>query len=88
MYDQELCKRAFGFMFVLLYRVCTHVEMGILAPILCVFGFVDVEGIYTCKTRNSVKEPFVLCLCYYRGYVNMEYWRYCQRSFVFMLVLL
>ena len=44
-------------MFVLLYRVCTHVMLGILET-----GVV-LEGMYTCKTGNFYNEPF--CLCFF-----------------------
>ena len=58
------------FMFVLLYRICTHVRMGILEKILCVYVCVVVEGMYTCKTVNFGNEPLCLCLCFCRGCVH------------------
>ena len=59
------------FMFVFLYRVCTHVRLRILATISCVYVCVVVEGMYICKTENFVNEPLCLCLCCCRGYVHM-----------------
>ena len=49
-------------MFVLLYRVCTHVELGVLATGLSVYVCVGVEGMYTCKTGIFGNNHF--CLCY------------------------
>ena len=43
MQDWSFWKRYFVFMFVLLYWVCNHVMMGILATSLCVFVCVVVE---------------------------------------------
>ena len=39
-------------MFVLVYRVCTHVRLGILATSICVYVCVGVESMYTCKIGN------------------------------------
>ena len=46
-------------MFMMLYRVCTHVRPVILAMILCVYVGDVVEGIYTCKTLNFGKSVHV-----------------------------
>ena len=46
------------FMFVLVYRVCTYVILGILEIILFVFDCVFREGIYTYITGHFVNEPF------------------------------
>ena len=42
-------------MFLLLYRVCTHIELGVLAIGLSVYVCVGVEGMYTCKTGRFGK---------------------------------
>ena len=39
--------------------VCTHVRLGILANILCVYVSIVVEGIYACKTGNYGNEPLL-----------------------------
>ena len=52
-------QRAFLFMFVLLYRVCTHVRLGILEMILFVYICAVVEGMDACKTENFGNEPFL-----------------------------
>ena len=44
------------FMFVLFYRICTHVRLGILATSLNVYACFVFEGIYTCKIRNVGDE--------------------------------
>ena len=59
------------FIFVLLYRVCTHVRMGILAKSLCVYVCVVVESMYTCETGNFSKDTSYLCFGCCRGYVHM-----------------
>ena len=59
------------FMFVLLYRLCTHVRMVILATSLCVYVCVVVEGMYTCNTGHFGNETLYLFFCYSRGYVHM-----------------
>ena len=45
-------------MFLLLYRVCTHVRLGSLGMSLCVYVCVVVEGMYTFKTGNLCKRSF------------------------------
>ena len=57
--------------FVLLYRVCTNLRLGILATSLCVYVYVVAEGIYTCKYGNFGQQAFVLCLCFCRGHANI-----------------
>ena len=47
-------------MYLLLYRVCTHVELGILEKRFFVYICVGVEGMYTCKTGNFGRNPFCL----------------------------
>ena len=56
---------------MLLYKVCTHVSLGILEKRLLVYVSVVVEGMYTCKTGNFGNNPLCLCLGCCRGYVNM-----------------
>ena len=61
------------FMFLLLYRVCTHVELGVLATGLCVYVCVGLEGMYTCKISCFGNNH--LCLCYlllYRVCTNVR----------------
>ena len=75
------------FMFLLLYRVCKHVILGILQTSLCVYvGFV-VEGMYTCKTGHFGNKPLCLCLCFCIGRVHMYDWAFWKQEFVFMFVL-
>ena len=52
MYDWEFWQRNFLFIYQLLYRVCTHVILGILAISLCFYVWVVVEGMYTCETKS------------------------------------
>ena len=40
---------AFVLMFMMLYRVCTHVRPVILTMIICVYVGDFVEGMYTCE---------------------------------------
>ena len=47
------------FMFVLLYRVCMDVILGILETIVCVYVCVGVEVIYTCNTGNVGNDLYV-----------------------------
>ena len=66
----------FVFMLVLLYRVCTYVILGILVNepfYLCVWFFL-VNGMYLFNTGYFGKRYLVLCLCYYKGYVDMRDW--------------
>ena len=44
-------------MFLLLYRVCTNVRLGILETSLCVYICVFVEGMYKCETGTFVNKP-------------------------------
>ena len=61
MQDWEFWQQEFVFMFVLLYRVCTHVRMVNLPTGVCIYFCVGVEGMYTCKTGHfGIKS---LCLC-------------------------
>ena len=39
---------AFVLMFMMMYRVCTHVILVILTMIICVYVGAVVEGMYTC----------------------------------------
>ena len=54
MYEWGFWQKSFTFMFVLLYRVCTHVRLSIFATELCVYVCAVVEGMHTCKTGNFV----------------------------------
>ena len=67
-------------MFVLLYRVCTHVRPGILEAIICVYICVVVEGMYTCKRGHSVNGPLCLGFGYCRGYAHMQDWAFWKRA--------
>ena len=58
-------------MFVVLYRVCTHVILDIMTMSVCVHVCVVVEGMNTFKTKSLDNERFCFCLCCYRGYVHM-----------------
>ena len=71
MLDWEFSKRAFVFMLVLLYRVCTHVRLGILATRLCVYDSGVVEGMRTCNTGHFGNKRLCSCLYCCRGYVHM-----------------
>ena len=57
-------------MFVLLYRACTNVILGILETRLCVYIYAVLEGIYKCETEGFCDKPLCLCLCFCRGYVH------------------
>ena len=61
----------FVFMFVLLWRVCTHIRLRSLAPSIFVYVCVVIENIYTCNTGYFGYEPLFLCLCCCTGYVHM-----------------
>ena len=50
------------FMYLLLYRVCTHVRLVILATGLCIYVCVGVEGMYTYKKWRFGNN--YLCLCF------------------------
>ena len=75
-------------MFVLLYRVCIHEILIILATILCVYFCVTVELMYACKYWNSGNKYFCLCLCCCGGYAQMLNPKFWQWYFVFMFLLL
>ena len=47
-----------------------------------------VEGVYTYKTGHFGNKILCLCLCCFRGYVNIKYWTYWKKAFVFMFVFL
>ena len=52
------------FMFLLLYRVCTHVILVILAPRFCIYVCVGLDGMYTCNAGNFGTERMCLCFCF------------------------
>ena len=58
-------------MFLLLYRVFTHVRLGNLEMGLCVYVCVVVEGMYTYKTGHFGNNNKCLFLCFCIGYVHM-----------------
>ena len=71
MLDWAFFQKAFVFMFVLLYRVCTHLRLVILETSLCVYVCVVVYGVYTRMTGDFRKELLCSCLCWCIGYVHM-----------------
>ena len=56
-------------MFVLLYRLCEHVRLRILATSLCVYVFFAVECMYICKTGHFGNDILCSYLCCCRGYL-------------------
>ena len=74
-------------MFLLLYRVCTHVRMGILVIGLCVYVCVVVKGIYTYNIGHFGNNWLCLCMCCCIRYVHMLYLKFWKQAFVFMFVL-
>ena len=52
-------------------RLCTHVRLGVLETILCVYVCVVVEGMYKCKTSHFGNDPLCLFIFCCRGYVHM-----------------
>ena len=48
-------------MFVLLYRLCTHVRLDIFVTGLSVYILVGVDGMNTCKTSFFGNKHFCLC---------------------------
>ena len=57
--------------FVLLFRVFTHVILGILPLSFCVYVCVVVESMYTCNTVNIGNKLLCLCLYFCIEYVYM-----------------
>ena len=56
--------------FLLLYRVCSHVRLGMFETCLYVHVCIFVEGMYTCKTGHYINKVF--CFFYFCiGYVQM-----------------
>ena len=47
----------------LLYWVCTHEKLVILATILCFYFYFVVEVMYTCQTGYFGKQAFVCYIC-------------------------
>ena len=71
MYELTLWQQAFLFMFVLLYSVCTHVRLGILATTICVYVCVLVEDMYTFSTGNYGNCYLCLFECFFKGYAHL-----------------
>ena len=57
MYDWDFWKQVFVFMIMLVYTVCTHIRMGILATNLCGHDCVVIEGMYTCNNGHFGNNP-------------------------------
>ena len=53
-----------------------HVRLVILATSLCVYVYVVVKGMYTCKTGHVCSKPLCLGLCFCRGFVDIYNWRF------------
>ena len=59
------------FVFVLFYRVCTHVRLGIMETRLFVYVFVVVQDIYTCNYGHFGNDPLCLDSRFCKGYVHI-----------------
>ena len=74
------------FMFVLLYTVYTYVILVILETSRCIYVFVVVEGMCTCKTRNFGNKLLCLYLCCCIGYLHMNTGYFSNENFSLFLI--
>ena len=57
--------------FLLFYRVCSHVRLGIFETDPFVYVCIVVEGMYTCNTGHYINKGLCLCFFLYRVFTHV-----------------
>ena len=63
-------------MFVMFWRVCTHVRLGILANSLCGYVCVVADGMYTYKTCSFGKSTYIYVYVVVEGMYTCKTWNF------------
>ena len=54
--------------------VCTHVRLGILPKFVCVYIYINIEGMYKCQARNFGNDPFLFIFPRVCTHVRLVIW--------------